>query len=45
MTWKVEFYTTEKGQNPVEDFIISLPGKEEAKTYREIDLLEEMEFI
>lgn len=41
MTWKVKFYTTEKGQSPVENFIISLPGKEEAKVHREIDLLEE----
>lgn len=41
MMWKVRFYTTDNGQTPVEDFIISLPKKEEAKVYREIDLLEE----
>ena len=39
--WKVLLYTTEKGENPVGDFIKSLSKKEEAKIYREIDLLEQ----
>ena len=39
--WKVLLYTTEKGENPVGDFIKSLSKKEEAKTYREIDSLEQ----
>ena len=39
--WKVILYTTEKGDNPVGDFIDSLPKKEGAKVFREIDLLEQ----
>ena len=39
--WKVILYTTEKGDNPVGDFVSSLPKKEEAKVYREIDLLQQ----
>ena len=41
MKWKVETYKTEKGKSPVENFIISLPDKERARVYREIDLLEQ----
>ena len=39
--WTVILYTTEKGDSPIGDFISSLPKKEEAKTLREIDLLEQ----
>jgi hypothetical protein len=35
--WKVILYTTQKGENPVGDFIKSFSKKEEAKIYREID--------
>ena len=37
--WEVILYETEKGDNPVGDFIKSLPKKEEAKVFREIELL------
>ena len=39
--WEVILYTTENGDNPVGDFISSLPRKEEAKVFREIDLLQQ----
>lgn len=39
MVAKVKIFETEKGRTPVADFISSLPRKEEAKVYREIDLL------
>jgi len=41
MNWKVKLYTTVKGNNPIEEFLKRLPKKEEAKVYREIDLLEQ----
>lgn len=41
MNWKVKLYTTVKGDNLVEEFLKRLPRKEEAKVYREIDLLEQ----
>jgi len=43
--WEVTLYETEKSYSPVGDFIKSLPKKEEAKVFREIDLLQKMEFI
>ncbi len=39
--WKVIFYIDEDGENPVGDFIISLSKKEQAKVFREVDLLQE----
>jgi len=39
--WTVILYTTEKGDSPVGDFISSLSKKEEAKVFREIDLLQQ----
>ena len=39
--WKIILYETEKGDNPVGDFIKSLSKKEEAKVFREIDLLQQ----
>lgn len=39
--WEVILYTTENNNNPVGDFISSLPKKEEAKVLREIDLLQQ----
>jgi len=39
--WEVVLYTTEKGENPVADFISGLSVKEEAKIFREIDLLQQ----
>jgi len=39
--WNVILYTTERGENPVGDFIKSLSKKEEAKVLREVDLLQQ----
>jgi len=39
--WEVILYTTENSNSPVGDFISSLPHKEEAKVFREIDLLQQ----
>lgn len=41
MNWKVKLYITVKGDNPVGEFLKRLSKKEEAKVYREIDLLEQ----
>jgi hypothetical protein len=41
MAWKVVFYETETGENPVWGFIFSLPAKDQAKVVRALDLLEE----
>lgn len=39
--WSVEFYQTENGECPVEDFLDTLPTKDEAKVMRTIALLRE----
>lgn len=41
MGYEIEFYESENGQNPVNDFINSLNEKQIAKVLREIDLLEQ----
>ena len=38
--YEIEFYDTEDGKCPVQDFIDSLDAKMKAKTLRTIDLLE-----
>ena len=38
--WKVKFYTKENGNTPVEDFLESLPKKEEAKTLKLLKIIE-----
>ena len=40
MEYKVELYEKTDGKVPVLDFILSLNPKQQAKIYREIDLLE-----
>ncbi len=40
MNWEIDFYEDEKGNTPVQDFILSLPAKEMAKATWIIDLLE-----
>jgi phage-related protein len=40
MEYTVELYEKEEGKVPVLDFILSLNPKQQAKIYREIDLLE-----
>lgn len=40
MRWKIEFYKTKSGKEPVKDFIRKLSKKEKAKVVREIELLE-----
>lgn len=40
--WKVEFYESETGQMPVQDFLESLDLKMRAKAVKDIGLLEEM---
>ena len=40
MRYNVELYETAGGKTPVLDFIVSLNPKQQAKIYREIDLLE-----
>ncbi len=39
--WKVDFYTTKEGCSPVEDFILSLPAKDQVKLLDVIQLLED----
>ena len=41
MKWTIEFYKDSKGISPVEDFILTLDAKSQAKLLRVIDLLEE----
>lgn len=40
MKWHIEVYKKENGEEPVKEFLISLPEKHRAKAIREIDLLE-----
>ena len=40
MEYKVELYEKTDGKTPVLEFILSLDPKQQAKIYREIDLLE-----
>jgi phage-related protein len=40
MEYRVELYEKEDGKVPVLEFILSLEPKQQAKIYREIDLLE-----
>jgi phage-related protein len=40
MEYKVELYEKEDGKVPVLEFILGLDSKQQAKIYREIDLLE-----
>jgi phage-related protein len=40
MQYTVELYEKEDGKSPVLDFILSLTPKQQAKIYREVDLLE-----
>ena len=41
MAWTVDYYRTERGEQPVKMFIDSLPVKLRAKNMREISMLEE----
>ncbi|MDO4649096.1 MAG: type II toxin-antitoxin system RelE/ParE family toxin [Eubacteriales bacterium] len=41
MSWNIELYATENGEEPVMIFLNSLPSKHRAKAIWEIDLLEE----
>jgi phage-related protein len=40
MKYEIELYETVDRENPVLDFILSLNAKQQAKIYREIELLE-----
>jgi len=40
MEYKIELYEKTDGKTPVLEFILSLDAKQQAKIYREIDLLE-----
>ncbi|KUO69562.1 MAG: hypothetical protein APF77_18380 [Clostridia bacterium BRH_c25] len=42
MIWEIKFFRKENGEDPVSDYIISLPAKHQAKVVREIDLLENL---
>jgi hypothetical protein len=42
MNWKIEFYKTEAGREPVSDFILSLTSEnDQAQILRVLDLLSE----
>lgn len=41
MSWSVDYYRTERGEQPVKTFIDSLPVKLRTKNMREIAMLEE----
>lgn len=40
--WKVEYYENERGNKPVETYIVNLPIKRQANIIRVIDLLEKL---
>jgi len=42
MGYEIEFYKTESGRIPVEEFIYSLQEKQSAKVVKDIRLLKEM---
>lgn len=42
MNWAIEFYETEDGYNPIEDFLDSLNIKMRAKAVKEIEILKEL---
>lgn len=44
MAWEVFYYQTERGEDPIEDFLNSLPRKAKAKCLAYMDQLEEMGF-
>ena len=39
--WSIEFYVDARGRSPVRDFIDSLPLREQAAVYHDLDLLVE----
>jgi len=39
MSWTIEFYKAEDGEDPIVDFLDSLPRKHKAKAFWELDLL------
>lgn len=41
MSWRIEFYSTERGSSPPRDFLVSLPLKARAKVVRTLELFEE----
>ena len=41
MSWRVEFFSTERGSSPPRDFLESLPPKARAKAVRTLELFEE----
>lgn len=41
MSWNIEYYETEGGNSPVQEFIDSLPDQHQAKITQRIDLLAE----
>lgn len=44
MRWEVFYYTTDRGNSPIEDFLDTLPRKAKAKCIAYIDMLEEFGF-
>ena len=42
MSWRIKFYETASGQEPVRKFILSLQSSTKAKFLRQFDLLEEL---
>jgi phage-related protein len=41
MKWTIEFYEDSRGNHPVQEFLLTLDAKAQAKLLRVIDLLEE----
>jgi hypothetical protein len=41
MAWEIEYFETERGRCPVQEFIDSLDARSKAKIARTLDLLEE----
>jgi phage-related protein len=41
VVYEIEFYTTELGRSPMEEYLNSLPVKLRAKTFRSLKLLQE----
>ena len=39
--WVIQFYTTALGECPAEEYIASLPDREQARIFRYIDMLEQ----
>jgi phage-related protein len=45
MSWRVEFFVTDRGSSPPGEFLLSLPARPRAKIGRALELLEEFGLV